>query len=249
VLGQRPSEPAKTDASTTSTETPTATPTPSETATAEVVPADALVVVTATATDVSGAQLDLRMVVHQPVSKSDPSAAGQLAALTSACTPEHDWAAIAAEAGSGIETVDVTATQRGAIDWPATAEIELFPLSDGFHPKLPTGTGIDYTVAMHNEVPQPTHCFDIMSLFGEADGGFSLYMFPREYLGEPISAPNVYRWNSLEYGFESVDDAGSIQFSDCSVVVTDTAHAFGWDAGLWTNYVHPWACAGGDFSM
>jgi hypothetical protein len=87
----------------------------------------------------------------------------------------------------------------------------------------------------------------VFSLFGEANGTLAMYMYPRPFLDEPVGSPNLYLWNIAQYGFESVDDAHGVTFSECSIDLTPAAQAFGLTDDVWLEYTQSAACAGGDF--
>jgi hypothetical protein len=221
---------------------PPASPAPDPpTPTAAPLARDALVVVRATATDSQGAQLSLEMVVHQPVSINDASAATDLASMNSQCRSDPNLATIA-EPTSGIERADVTAVPLGSSTWHAASEISVFASNNNI--RVRSGSGIAPSVHYQNDPPLHD-CEVISAFFGPAHGTVSVLMWAREGFGLPVQSPNYFRWVQQEYGFFAADGPnGSVTLSDCTIDVTDAARAFGWDASLWHEENDPYVCEG-----
>jgi hypothetical protein len=228
---------------------PSAAPTPTPSVTASVTPtptpaplaADALVVITATAMDASGAQLALTMVVHQPVSMSDPAVTADLAQLSGECESDSNWA-VQNEAESGIERVDVTAIPLGTVAWPSGSEVSFWPTNNNL--KVASGTGVAPSVHYENDPPLPP-CENQRAVYGAADGTLSVLMWARAGVDEPVDSPNLYRWIQQDYGFFGASGPdGPVTIGDCTVRVTDAARAFGWDESLWREAIDSYDCVG-----
>lgn len=228
---------------------PSAAPTPTPSATASVTPtptstalaADALVVITATATDASGAQLALTMVVHRPVSASDPVAAADMSQLLGECGSDPNWA-VQNEPESGVERIDVTAVPVGAAPWPSGSEVSFWPSTANL--KVVSGTGLAPSVHYQNDPPLPP-CENQRALYGAADGTASVLMWARPAFGDPVDDPNIYRWIQQDYGFFGASGPdGPVTISNCTVQVTDGARAYGWDESLWHEAIDSYDCVG-----
>jgi hypothetical protein len=214
--------------------TPTPTPTPTPTTTAVPIPADALLVITGTANDVSGAKLAISIVVHQPVSKDDPAVAADLAQLTTQCSSDPNWTySVIPE--SGIMLTDITATPIGATPWPATSEVIMYPGNQG---ELEVVGGAGLSPSVHYKSPALSVCESLPAIFGPAQATVAGMLDPRWAHQPPVPSPNYYRWEANSYGFASFGSDGnanpSVSISDCSVVVTDAAKAFGFDPAAWS---------------
>jgi hypothetical protein len=219
----------------------TATPTPTPTATAASIPADALVVITATAIDTSGAKLAVRMIVHQPVGRDDAAAASDLAQLTSQCGDDPNWA-VYMEPESGIERVDVSAVPVGSLAWPTASEVSLWPSSSNL--TISGGSGIAPSIHYANTPPLPP-CENKPAIYGAAQGTVTATMWARESYGAPVQSPNHYRWEEQEYGFSAANGPdGPVTFSDCTILVTDAAKAYGFDPSIWGQPDDPYDCLG-----
>jgi hypothetical protein len=223
--------------SATASETPSPTPAPTSTPLA----ADAFILITATATDASGAQLALTMVVHQPVSTSDPATAADLARLSGECGSDSNWA-VQNEPESGIERVDVTAVPLGSVAWPSGSEVSFWPTNNNL--KVASGSGIAPSVHYQNDPPLPP-CENQRALYGAANGTVSVLMWARAGFGEPVDSPNIYRWIQQDYGFFGASGPdGPVTIGDCTVRVTDAARAYGWSESLWREAIDSYDCVG-----
>jgi hypothetical protein len=221
--------------SATASETPTPTPTPTSLA------ADALVVITATATDASGARLALTMVVHKPVSTSDPAGAAALAQLSGECGADSNWA-VQNEPESGIGRIDVKAVPLGTVAWPSGSEVSFWPTNNNL--KVTSGTGVAPSVHYQNDPPLPP-CENQRALYGAANGTVSVLMWARPAFGDPVDDPNIYRWIQQDYGFFGASGPdGPVTIGDCTVRVTDAARTYGWNESLWREAIDSYDCVG-----
>jgi hypothetical protein len=207
----------------------------------EALPDDTLVAVEALAHDTSGAELQLRLIVHKPAPRDDPASSSDLALLAAGCSADPNWATLA-DPEAGVGRIDVTSISTGPVDWPATSELPIMPLSGNM--KVSTGEGIGFSTSYQGDPVLP-ECEQVRSIYGEADGALVVYYFPREFLGAPVSTPNTFRWINQEYGFfASLGSSGPVTLSDCHIEVTDAAVDFGWSAELWHELNDDYSCAG-----
>lgn len=245
VILTRPSaSPVARGVATSTPSPPPSTPAPASptpTAAAPAIPSDALVVVTATATDVSGAKLGLRMVVHRPLGFADAAAAPALAQLTSACSTDENWN-VTAEPESGIEQVDFTSTPFGSIAWPSSAEVTVWPSNSLI--RVISGQGVSPSQHYAN-TSHPVVCQYLPAVYGPAAGSSTVLLWARAGFQQPVASPNFYRWQQNDYGFGAASGPqGPVTISDCTVTVTDAASAFGFDPAVWTTMNDAYDCKG-----
>jgi hypothetical protein len=215
----------------------------SATATPEATPlaADALMLLTATATASTGAQLGLRLIVHKPVAWDDAAAAEGITATTAWCADEIDTDVIAATAPS-FTRIEVVAEQLGELDWPTQEPVWLHP-----SPSHTTLAAVGDVAQLPFPSPQPgdyvPHCRQTAVLSGAGSG--SLFSgADQDALGRD-GLPSLHFWSRLTYGFNNDGDPAAvptIQFTDCTVEITDLGQEFGAPGAGWHEDFLPSSC-------
>lgn len=203
-----------------------ATPTPTPTAdAAPELPADAVMLVTATATASTGAQLDLRLVVHAPAAWNADGRAG--ADATNAwCVDEVNDSIYAAQNYS-FEAIDYTATPVGTAVWPADEQIWLFP-NPTYTTLAATGNITEFAfpvpVGDGDYVP---HCKQTAIMTGAGTGTVWLGA-DQDAVGRD-NLPPFHFWASLTYGFNNAytSDSHPIAYTGCTPTITPLGATMG----------------------
>lgn len=196
-------------------------------------PADALMLVTATATASTGAQLELRLVVHEPGAWDDAIGTAGAAATIAWCQGEVDADVIAANNESFTRT-EYTATQVGDLAWPAAEPIWLHP--SALYTWLTAIEGV-------TQVPFPApvepgdyvpHCQQTAVLPG-AGSGSVFSGADQDAIGRD-GLPPLQFWSRLTYGFNNDFDPAkprTITFTGCQATITPLGEQFGAPGAGW----------------
>ena len=204
----------------------TATPAPS----AEPLPADALMLVTATATASTGAQLALRLIVHEPGAWDAAAGADGAAATIAWCAGEVD-ADVIATAATSFTRIEVDAEQLGELTWPADERIRLDPT-----PEYTTLAATGNVAQVPSPLPQPgdyvPHCKQTAMLTGAGEG--DVFSGAEQDAAGRDGLPPLHFWSRLTFGFSNDPDASpTIGFTDCAVEITPLGESFGAPGAGW----------------
>lgn len=243
LAGCHPDAPGANDSS---APTPGGSATSSPTATADAapeLPADAVMLVTATATATTGAQLDLRLVVHAPAAWNAGGRAG--ADATNAwCVDEVNDSIYAAQNYS-FEAIDYTATPVGSAAWPADEQIWLFP-SPTYTTLAATGdiTEFAYPVPAGDGDYVP-HCKQTAIMTGAGTGTVWLGA-DQDAVGRD-NLPPFHFWASLTYGFNNAftSDTRPVAYTDCTPTITPLGTTMGAPGPGWHVGTDPNVCVVG----
>ena len=193
------------------------TPKPTEVVEAPVqLPADAVLGLTAHATADNGAEIDILVVVRQPLKWDAGEGAARAAATTAWCSGELEEA-IYADQNWSFGQVDVTVTlAEGSAAWPTDLPIQVLPLPGG--PSLASAGDVHQLEAPNESGDEGYYvprCAQNAFIDGPGAGS--------TYLGFANDGAALTGWSTTYYGvtfdgFTGAADPSRVELSDCTQV-------------------------------
>lgn len=214
-------------------------------------PEDGLMGMHATLTALTGATLELTMIVHRSIPATDPEATADVAAVEAWCSGELE-AAIMTDQGYTLTTVDVSATP-GSGDWPAGTSVLLYPVAWERASLTATGDLQQLQPSDASEGEYIPHCLTPVTLAGPGAGTI-LVAIPGDVDGDEDGTPPLGGWSHNLFGADSTLPGGTLSgvtFSNCYIEVSDLGASLGAGTtpGWNTWFDDPTYCSVGSFGQ